>query len=297
MPTRPPVFVVAFAALVCTAPEVPGAQARERVAYVSVVDRQSGQPRLDVSADDIEIREDRVAREVLRVTPATGPFPIAVLVDTSAATEPAVPDIRAALTAFRTALGDLGPVALIGFGDRPTVLAEFSMQPQTFAAGVGRVFQRPGAGATLLEAVSEAATGMARRESERAALVVLTAGGRELSTLYAATVMTRLRESGAALHAVTLLTAARDRSSFSDAERQRDILLDRAARETGGARHNVVSSQGFTTAMSGVGRLLAHQYRVVYARPPSLLPPETFEVRATARGFVAYGTTARGQSQ
>jgi hypothetical protein len=245
----------------------------------------------------VVVREDRVAREVLRVTPATGAFPITVLVDTSAAAEPAVPDLRAALTAFRTTLGALGPVALIGYGERPTVLAQFSSDPAVFAAGVDRVFARPNAGATLLEAVSESAAGMARRESERAAIVVLAAGGRELSTLHAASVMTPLRQSGTTFHAVTLLTAGPDRNRFTDGERQRDSLLDRAVRETGGSRHNVVATQGFADAMRTVARLLAHQFRVVYARPPSLLPPETFEVRAAAQGFVAYGTTARGQSQ
>jgi hypothetical protein len=109
--------------------------------------------------------------------------------------------------------------------------------------------------------------------------------------------MARLRETGTALHAITLLTAGPQRNPFSDGERQRDGLLDRAVREMGGSRHNVVASQGFAAAMSQVARLLAHQFRVVYARPQSLLPPETFDVRATAQSFVAYGTIARGQPQ
>ena len=70
------------------------AQARERVAFVSVVDRDSGQPVTELSPADVVVREDGVRREVLRVTRASGPMHIAVLVDNSAAAEPAIPDIR-----------------------------------------------------------------------------------------------------------------------------------------------------------------------------------------------------------
>ena len=80
------------------------AQARERVAFVSVVDRKTGAPLEELTPRDIVIREDRVAREVLRMSPATGPMPLAIVVDNSAAAEPAIADIRNALTAFVSTL-------------------------------------------------------------------------------------------------------------------------------------------------------------------------------------------------
>ena len=43
------------------------AQARERVAYVSVVERASGQPLAELSPTDVIIREDGVRREVARL--------------------------------------------------------------------------------------------------------------------------------------------------------------------------------------------------------------------------------------
>ena len=42
-------------------------------------------------------------------------------------------------------------------------------------------------------------------------------------------------------------------------------------------------------------RVLTHQFRVVYARPQTLIPPETFEVTAASPAFTAYGGVARGQ--
>src|SRR5689334_12012858 len=66
---------------------------RERVAYVSAVD-QSGAPVPSLSPDDVVIREDKVAREVLSVLPATEPMEITLLVDNSQAAEPYIRDLR-----------------------------------------------------------------------------------------------------------------------------------------------------------------------------------------------------------
>lgn len=270
-----------------------GAQARERVAFVTVVDRDTGVAKNDVAARDLVIREDGMTREVLRVTPATGPMPTAVLVDTSAAAEPTIADARTALTAFVAALGDTGPVAVVSYGERPTVLTDYTSTPASIAAGIGRIFARPLSGATLLEAVFETATGLARRESERAAIVVLSAGTPEMSTLHHLRVLERLQASGAALHVVALTPPGR--LSLNDSARQRDLLLDRGVRATGGMRRDVLSSMAFTPAMTDLARVLTHQFRVVYARPQTLIPPETFEVTAASPGLIAYGGVARGQ--
>ena len=40
----------------------------------------------------------------------------------------------------------------------------------------------------------------------------------------------------------------------------------------------------FGDALAEVARVLTHQFRVVYARPQTLIPPDTFEVAAAGRG-------------
>ena len=268
-----------------------GAQANERVAYVTVVDKASGEPLSELRPTDVIVREDGVAREVLRVTPATGPFPIAVLVDTSSEAEPAIPDIRNALTAFVDALGTTGPVSLIGFGDRPTVLTDYTAAPAAFRTAIGRVFAQPSSGATVVEAIHETAGGLRRRDSERAAIVLLSVSGPEMSTLHFTPALQRLTASGASLHAVTLTRPGR--TLFTDAVRQRDTLLDRGVRQTGGFRRDVIASQSFPQAMGDLGRILARQFRVVYARPQTLIPPRSLQVLAASPDAVAYGGAAR----
>lgn len=272
-----------------------GAQAQERIAFVSVVDRQSGTPSDAVTARDIVIREDRVSREVLRITRATGPMPLAVLVDNSTAAEPFIPDIRSALASFVQTLGDLGPVAIISLADRPTIVTDYTGTPATITAGIQRIFARPNSGITMLEAVLETATGLMKRESERAAIVILSSGGVEQSTLHYSRALDRLKASGATLHAVVL--APPGRTSVDDASRQRDLLIDRGVTGSGGFRRDVLTSMAFGPALTDLARVLTNQFRVVYARPQTLIPPDTFEVAATAPGHVAYGTAARGQAK
>ena len=66
-------------------------------------------------------------------------------------------------------------------------------------------------------------------------------------------------------------------------------------RRTGGLRRDVLATQAFAPAMADLARLLTHQFRVVYARPQTLIPPESVTITAASPAAVAYGGPARGQ--
>ena len=98
-----------------------------------------------------------MAREVLRVVPASDPMQIAIMVDNSTAAGPYVPDIRRALPSFieklaaPTASGRRNEIALITLGNRPTIHASHAevSAGQSVAAhrrrrrGFGGCDQRP----------------------------------------------------------------------------------------------------------------------------------------------------------
>ena len=82
-------------------------------------------PVADLTVADFTVREDGVLREVLRVSPATDPMQVALLVDNSFATRSYLRDLRAGLGVFVERLGGAHEVAVITFAERPsgTVLA------------------------------------------------------------------------------------------------------------------------------------------------------------------------------
>ena len=216
-------------------PSLLDAQARERVAYVTVVDRSPAASRSpSCRRRTSSCARTACAREVLRVTRATGPMLIAVLVDNSSAAEPAFPTSATPLTRFLTGLGDLGPVTLVTMAERPTIVTDYTSNPALLSAGVSRIFSPSPAASRSSTPCSRPADGLLKREGERAAIVLRERTGRSST----ARCTTRGRWAGSSnrarrLHAV--ISQSPGRAAFTDAARQRDSLFDRGVRETGGS--------------------------------------------------------------
>ena len=270
------------------------AQARERVLYVSVYDSDSLQPVKDLNAEGIVVREDGVRREVLRVTPATSPMPVAVIVDNSAAASPNIADLRRALTGFIKGIDGLGPVALVTVASRPTITRDYTTDQKELLDSVNRLFAEPDSGATLLDAIGDVSKGLARREADRAAIVIVTTENVDFSHLHYTEVLESIKGSGAAVHAVVLVNPS---GSFGTEEaRSRATVLDRGPRESGGVRTDILTSLSFESRLRDLAGILKSQYRVVYARPESLIPPEKIDVSSAAPRRDARATPARGQA-
>jgi hypothetical protein len=270
------------------------AQANERVLYVSAWDQKTRAPITGLGADAFTVREDGVQREVLKVTPASSPMAVAILVDNSQAARDHIADMRKALGSFVKALDGVGPIAIIGLADRPTILRDYTTNQKQLEDGVAKVFAMPDSGATLLDAIVETSKGLKKREEDRAAMVVLTTENVEFSNRHYNDVLEGLAEGGAMLHAVVLTTPAG--SSLDEAARNRAIVLDRGPRESGGARVDVLASQAFEGKLTELAAILKSQHRVVYARPQTLIPPKRVEVTAAKAGMEASGGQARGQA-
>lgn len=270
-----------------------GAQAtdRERSLYVSVLDRD-GAPVPGLSPSDFIVREDGMAREVLRVRPASEPMQIALLVDTSQAATQPMSEIRDAATRFVDRMAKGNEIALIAFGDRPTIVVDYTDSLIRLKEGIGRLFPRPDSGAYLLDAIVETARGFQKREALRPVMVAITTEGTEFSNHTYQTVLQRLNESGAAFHAVVLESGGAD--FFNDGVRNRNMVLDQGTTNSGGRRDNLLSSIALEDRLEQVARDLSSQYLVTYARPESLIPPERVQVSMTKPGLVARRTPARG---
>jgi von Willebrand factor type A domain len=271
------------------------AQAIERSLYVSVVN-EAGAPVPDLGESDFVVREDNVAREVLRVAPAEEPMQIAVLVDTSQTARDNISHMRTALPSFVTALtnpnetGAKNEVAIVAFGERPTIFTDYTTNAAELQKGITRIWASQDSGAYLLDALLEVSKGIRVREARRPVIVAIAIEGPELSYGQYDQVLGPLRDSGAPFYALMIGSPSAD---FSDQGRSRSIVLDRGPAETGGRRDQLLTGMALPDRLKLLATQLMHQYRVTYARPQSLIPPERVTVSTSRSGLTARGTPVK----
>jgi VWFA-related protein len=251
------------------------AQSEEWTVYAAAVDR-TGAPVLGLSADDFVVRENGLAREILRVAPATDSIRVALLVDTSQEIRNDLIDVRQGLRGFVNAIDRRHEVSLMGFGGPPTVLVDYTRDRKRLEAGVTRLLARPGTGSYLLSAIIETSRGLRKRRDLRRVMVIITAQGPEFSEISYQTVLDYVRESGAPMHSFLL---RREGASPTDAAAQEvELTLAVGTQMTGGRREDLLSSMAMTPTLLSLAAELNHQYQIVYARPKTLIAPKTIDV-------------------
>jgi VWFA-related protein len=286
---RKSVKVVLTALITASMLPASAALSADRDLVISVLDAKKA-PVKELTPADIAVREDGVAREVLRVRPATAPLTIALLVDDSAAATPAIADIRTGLLGFLEALDGQHEVALISFGERSTVLADYTRDRERLKRAAMRVFARPASGAYFLDALTDASRGLEKREPQRPVIVAIVTEGVEFSNQSHERVLQQLEASRAASHAL-VLTVARPANQAADEIRQRNVVLDQGTRGSGGRRDQLLASLALPATLRELASELQHQWVVTYGRPDSLVPPERVQVEAKREGITVRART------
>ena len=179
------------------------AQSSERTAYVSVLDKKEA-PATGLTASDFIVREDDIAREVLRASHATQPAQIALLIDTSQAIEEQITDIRTALRDFVKQMAGKHEISLVGFGERPMMIVDYTRDVARLEKGIGTIFAKSGSGTYILDAIVDEARKLQKRKAVRPHLIVYAARGPEFSERHSQGVVDVLRETGVTFHALPL---------------------------------------------------------------------------------------------
>jgi hypothetical protein len=264
------------------------AQAQQRALYVTALDK-SGNPVADLQPSDLIVREDDATREILRVAPATEPMQIAVMVDNSQAAERYIRDYRDALPAFVNALmtdervSGKHEVALIALGERPTILADYTTDAARVQKGIDRVFSASGSAVYFLDGVIEISQGITKRGNPRPVIVAVITEGPDLSDRHYRQVLEPLRTSGAALHIVTIGTPR-------NMEDDRNMVLDAGPKDSGGSFSTILLGTALTGRLKQLASQITQQYRVTYARPSRLIPPEKVTVTSKRPDLTVRGT-------
>ena len=265
------------------------AQAIQRAMYVSAL-TDAGAPVPDLGPADFVVREDNLAREVLKVEPAAATMQIAILVDTSQAARNDISHMRTALPGFVAALTGADPkneVAIIAIGERPTVFTNYTFSPLELKKGIDRIWAAQGSGAYLLDGIIETCQGFKKRGAQRPVIVAILSEGPEFGNRQHDQVLEPLKATGAAFHAITM---GRPSTSISDEARNRNLVLDEGPRLTGGRREELLTPMALDGKLKQLAEELTHQYKVTYARPQSLIPPEKVTVAAAKPGTTVRGT-------
>ena len=293
-PLRPVhLLALVLAVLSCVTPALFAAGqagARDRTMYVSAVDSK-GEPVEGLGPDAFIVEEDGRRREILRVSRAADPIDIALLVDNSAAARPAMIDMRTALANFVAKMAPGNQIAVIGLADRPTIITDYTNDPKKLSEAV-KILSMPSSGMTLLDGLFETSKGLGKRETPRAVLVPVVTDGTEFTNYYSKDVVRQMAEAGAQLHLVGI---GRFLHSEEHSTRERSFLLTEGPRGTGGSTTTILASTGLDQALQRLARELSSQYKVVYSRPESLIPPEKIDVSSARPDLTMRGSLARDQ--
>ena len=264
---------------------------RERTLYVSAVD-DKGEPVEGLGPDAFVVREDGVKREVLRVSKANDPMDVALLVDNSWAARQEITFIREATSKFIARLAPVAQIALITLADRPTIAVDYTNDTKKLMDAAGRLFAMSNSGMTLLDGIVETCQGLQKREAPRAVIVPVVTDGIEFTNRYSKDVAATLRKTQVRLDLVGM---GRFMYSEDQGIRERSFLLHDGPAATGGQFVSILAPMSLPDTVDRVARELASQYKVVYARPESLIPPEKTEVSSAKPEITMHGTPARGK--
>lgn len=269
-------------------PRPPAASdARTRDVYVSVQDNKDA-PVTGLGVADFTVREDGVAREVLRAVPATAPMQLVLLVDDSQALNPALQPMREGLGKFVDEMHGHGEVGIVTVGERATSLVSLTSDVNALKRGIGRIFARPGAGAYLLDGIQEVSQGFQKRKAERPVIVAITMDAVEFSNLHYETVLKALDDSGAVLHVVSIGTPS---SNMSDEMRNLNMVIAEGTKRTGGRRDQVLATSGIPEALLRLANDLNNQYLVTYGHPERLIPADKLQVTVSRPGVTVRART------
>jgi hypothetical protein len=278
------VVLACLVAVLSGATRISGQRATtEKHVFVGVANGR-GEAVAGLTPADFVVREDDVAREVLRVSPTAPPSHVALLVDNTDQAGGLLIELRGSLLKFMqsmTALAAPPSMSVVTFAERPTVAVPWTTSDIVLERGIQRIFQRPGSGAYLLDAVMETCQGLRRLKAERPVIVAFTMDASPaFSDILHTRVADGLKEAGASLWTIQLL---RTGGPGSSEERERARLIGDVTGWSGGTNTPVLSREGLEKGFAAVSSAIVGRYDVVYGRPEALIPPSRMTVETRNR--------------
>jgi hypothetical protein len=166
-------------------------------------------------------------------------------------------------------------------------MVPFVTDPNTLLKGINELSLNSQPTSNLTEGINDMARIFEKDRPERPVMVVVGFSGGQAGGASASSILTQIRQSGVTMYAVTYgapdANGGGTLGSMSD-ESGREQVLGDGAKQSGGRRFDVVTTNAIPKALQQVADDLAAQYAITYALPDGVKMDKRFNVSTDRKG-------------
>jgi VWFA-related protein len=201
------------------------------------------------------------------------PISLGLIIDNSGSMRSLRPSVEAAALAFVRASNPLDEIFVLNFADTPHIDVPFTNDAHALEEGVARLDSI--GGTAMRDAIITAERYLGEHAArDRRALLVITDGNDNASTVSSSECRKTVERSGAAIYAVRLV---RDVSSAG----RNDDELDRLAEVTGGVAAHIAATSDIEQVALDMAHRIRNEYTIAYAPANQALDGSYRAVRVT----------------
>jgi len=280
--------------LLTTAPRAATLAAFEpttRQLYVTATDSK-GVPITDLTAADIQVKENGKDREVSKVEPASETMTVAIMVQDNLTVDSGV---RKGLFAFVQSTFKNAQTSLIVTGLKNNAQVDYTSDGNKLVAGINSLTMAPvKEEAHIAEGIFEVAKELKARKVTRSAIVVACIHSTQISAMSTDQVLNALRDAGSVMYAIVVpggTTMATSLGQMGDTEGSDKVLGD-GPKQSGGRQIEIEGSTlGFEPRFQNVADELMHQFVVTYTLPDGVKPDNKVSVSTKRKGINLHAPT------
>jgi VWFA-related protein len=254
-----------------------------RTVFVTVTDSK-GAPVSDLTAANFKVKEGGKDREIVKAEPAKTLPRLALMVE-----ERLAPDqgARVGLFEFVKRMNGAAEISLITVGLRNTTIVPFVTDPNTLLKAINELSLNSQPTSNLTEGINDMAKIFEKDRPERPVMVIVGFSGGQAGGASASSILTQIRQSGVIMYTVTYgapdANGGGTLGSMTD-ESGREQVLGDGAKQSGGRRFDVVTTNAIPKALQQVADDLAAQYAITYALPDGVKMDKRFNVSTDRKG-------------
>jgi VWFA-related protein len=254
-----------------------------RTVFVTVTDSK-GAPVSDLTAANFKVKEGGKDREIVKAEPAKTLPRLALMVE-----ERLAPDqgARVGLFEFVKRMNGAAEISLITVGLRNTTIVPFVTDPNTLLKAINELSLNSQPTSNLTEGINDMAKIFEKDRPERPVMVIVGFSGGQAGGASASSILTQIRQSGVIMYTVTYgapdANGGGTLGSMTD-ESGREQVLGDGAKQSGGRRFDVVTTNAIPKALQQVADDLGAQYAITYALPDGVKMDKRFNVSTDRKG-------------